>query len=155
MEKIIAAILICGIVIVTAAYQIGGNYFWQMHDFGQILFPIAALIYVKNSFIISCACWVWFGGCFNALLTSLLFDISKMEVHQKISLCVISLAVIAVGVVHTYKTFIKRKIQEQSCKRTARKQYKEIRHRVESIEKRINKYDNALEKFFNDLIEIR
>lgn len=151
MERMVASIIILGIVVVTYAYQLGGEYFWPIHDAGQLLFPIALIIYSRRSTLLTCCGWVWFGGVLNAFTTSMFFDVTVFGLNQKLSAALMSAAVVVCAVIYAVRRHKARKRMEEACKRGARKQYREIRTRIESIENRIDRYDSSLERFLNQL----
>jgi hypothetical protein len=150
-------VLVC-IIFISIAYAKNNHNFWKWHDSGYLLAFTLIYFTITELRLFRIAILLFIAGLVNSWITSMFFDVTKLEWNQMVfSWGVASLLFIA-GLYHNYKKYKAdraKKMKDLLCKRDARNKYKTLIERVEDIEGKLERKSAALDEVFTKILDIK
>ena len=157
-DVIFSILIVIGIILISIAYAKNDRNFWRFLDSGYLII-FSVIYFAINEFrMVKIAVLLLIAGVLNSWITSMFFDVTKLEWNQMVFSWSMAGILFIAGVVHNYKKYKAdraKKMKDLLCKRDARNKYKTLIERVEDIEGKLERKSSALDEVFTKILDIK
>lgn len=134
--------IIISIVLILIGYKLNDDNFWKYYDSGFLLLALTFFIFMikKKYYIISVAILILVSFILNSWITSMFFNVTKIEENQKILGWVLAILLFLLGGIYNVISFIleqKQLKKDLECKKDARDKYKMMLHKIDKVDTKL------------------